>query len=88
VWQHGRFVDYMMVQCRHLKQKRESRSVILHPDAKAAMTLWLMDLQRTVKWRAVGKLQSDWEETQARHFLPTRAIQSSPSRKNEQAVQS
>jgi integrase len=47
VWQHGRFVDYVMVQRRHMKQKRESRSVIVHPDAKAVLAVWLMELQRT-----------------------------------------
>jgi integrase len=47
VWQHGRFVDYMAVQRRHMQQKRESRRVIVHPDAKAALAVWLMELQRT-----------------------------------------
>jgi hypothetical protein len=30
-----------------MQQKRESRSVIVHPDAKAALALWLMEPQRT-----------------------------------------
>ncbi len=47
VWPHGRFVDYVAVQRRHMKQKREGRSVIVHPDAKAALTAWLMEMQRT-----------------------------------------
>lgn len=47
VWQYGRFVDHVAVQRRHMKQKRESRSVIVHPDAKAALAAWLMELQRT-----------------------------------------
>jgi site-specific recombinase XerC len=47
VWQHERFVDYVAVQRRHMKQKWESRSVIVHPDAKAALAVWLMELQRT-----------------------------------------
>jgi integrase len=47
VWQHSCFVDYGAVQRRHMKQKRESRSVIVLPDAKAAMAAWLMELQRT-----------------------------------------
>ena len=46
VWQHGRFVDRVAVQRRHMKQKRESRSVILHPDAKAALAVWLMAMNR------------------------------------------
>jgi integrase len=45
VWQYGRFVDHVAVQRRHMKQKRESRSVIVHPDARAAMAAWLMELQ-------------------------------------------
>jgi integrase len=44
VWQHGRFVDRVAVQRRHMKQKREVRSVILHPDAKAALAVWLMEM--------------------------------------------
>jgi integrase len=51
VWQHGRSVDRVAVQRRHMKQKRESRSVILHPDAKAALAVWLMEMNRQ---RAVG----------------------------------
>jgi integrase len=46
VWQHGRFVDRVAVQRRHMKQKREGRSVILHPDAKAALAAWLMAMNR------------------------------------------
>jgi hypothetical protein len=47
IWQYGCFVDYVAVQCRHMNYKRESRSVIIHPDAKAALAAWLMEMQRT-----------------------------------------
>src|SRR5882724_10409400 len=43
---HGRFVDYMAVQRRYMKGKIQGRSVIVHPDAKAALAVWLMELQR------------------------------------------
>jgi integrase len=34
VWQHGRLVDRVTVQRRHMKNKQESRTVLLHADAK------------------------------------------------------
>jgi integrase len=47
IYQHGRVVDRVTVQRRHMKQKREGRTVLLHPDAKAALATWLMTLQQT-----------------------------------------
>jgi integrase len=47
VWQHGRLVDRVTVQRRHMKNKQESRTVLLHPDAKAALATWLLALRQT-----------------------------------------
>ena len=38
---HGQLVDRVTVARRHMKQHREGRSVVLHPDAKAALAAWL-----------------------------------------------
>jgi integrase len=46
VWQHGRFLDYVAVQRWYMKGKIQGRSVIVHPDAKAVLEVWLMELQR------------------------------------------
>jgi integrase len=46
VWQHGRLVDRVTVQRRHMKNKQESRTVLLHPDAKAALATWLFTLRQ------------------------------------------
>jgi integrase len=45
VWQHGRVVDQVTVRRAHMKQKREGRTVPVHPDAKAAIATWLLPLQ-------------------------------------------
>jgi integrase len=45
VYQHGHVVDCVTVQRRHMKTKFESRTLPLHPDAKAALATWLMTLQ-------------------------------------------
>jgi integrase len=45
VWQHGRVVDRVTVQRRHMKNKTEGRTVPLHPDAKAALAAWLLVLR-------------------------------------------
>ena len=47
VYQHGHVVERATVHRRHMKQRRESRTVILHPQAKAALATWLMTLQQT-----------------------------------------
>jgi integrase len=41
VWQHGRLVDRVTVARAHMKKKVEGRTVVLHPEAKAALTAWL-----------------------------------------------
>jgi integrase len=46
VWQHKRMVDQVMVRRAHMKQKREGRTVLLHPDAKAALATWLLVLRQ------------------------------------------
>jgi integrase len=46
VWQHGRLVDRVAVQRRHMKNQREGRTVLLHPEAKAALATWLLTLRQ------------------------------------------
>ena len=41
VCQHGQLVDRVTVHRRHMKRKLKSRTVILHPQAKAALQAWL-----------------------------------------------
>jgi integrase len=41
VWQHGRVVDVVTVARRHMKGKQRGRSMVLHPEAKAALTAWI-----------------------------------------------
>jgi integrase len=43
---HGRVVDRVAVQRQHMKNQREGRTVILHPDAKAALAAWLLTLRQ------------------------------------------
>jgi len=45
VVQAGRLVDRVTVERRHMKKKTEGRTVLLHPDAKAALEAWLDDLR-------------------------------------------
>jgi integrase len=45
LWQYGRLVDYVTVHRRHMKKKVEGRTIVLHPDAKAVLTLWLAQLK-------------------------------------------
>ena len=45
VIQRGRIVDRVRVQRRHMKKKTEGRTVLLHPDAKAALAKWVDELQ-------------------------------------------
>jgi integrase len=48
VWQHGQFVARVAVQRRYMKGKGQGRSVPLHPEAKAALANWLMQM-RTIR---------------------------------------
>ena len=45
VLQHDRIVDQVTVHRAHMKQKREGRTVPLHPDAKAALATWVLILR-------------------------------------------
>lgn len=45
VWQNGRLADEIAVARRHMKKKREGRSVPLHnPEARAALEAWIAAL--------------------------------------------
>jgi integrase len=46
VWQHGRLVDRVTVERRHMKNQREGRTVLLHPEAKTALATWLLTLRQ------------------------------------------
>lgn len=45
VIQGGRMVDRVTVARRHMKGKRQGRSVLLHPAARVALTAWLRELR-------------------------------------------
>lgn len=44
VWQHGQVVDVITVARRHMKGQHTGRSMVLHPEAKAAVTAWIRTL--------------------------------------------
>jgi len=46
VIQAGRLVDRVTVQRRHMKRKLESRTLLLHPEAKAALAEWIEELRQ------------------------------------------
>jgi integrase len=46
VWQYGRVVDQLIVRRAHMKQKREGRTVPVHPDAQAALATWVRRLRQ------------------------------------------
>jgi integrase len=52
--QSGRMVDRLAVQRRNMKKKTEGRAVLLHPDAKAALSTWIIELHRS--GRTTGNL--------------------------------
>ena len=45
VWRGQRVVERVTVARRHMKRQTEGRTVLLHPEARAALTAWLADLQ-------------------------------------------
>jgi hypothetical protein len=49
VWQAGQVVDRVTVRRRHMKGQRAGRTVPLHPDAQAAIAVWLVDLKALVE---------------------------------------
>jgi integrase len=52
VQQHGKIVDHVTVARRHMKKKTEGRTVPLHPEARAALSVLLEALTKMLK----GKL--------------------------------
>lgn len=44
VFRAGRMVDRVTVQRRHMKKKTESRTVLLHPEAKETLDKWINEL--------------------------------------------
>ena len=51
--QAGRLVDRVTVQRQNMKKKTEGRTILLHPDAKAALADWLPEL------KAAGYMTAD-----------------------------
>jgi integrase len=49
VQQHGKIVDRVTVQRRHMKKKTEGRTVALHPEAIAELSVWLEGLSKRLK---------------------------------------
>jgi integrase len=49
VQQHGKVAESITVQRRHMKKKTEGRTVHLHPDARAALSVWLEVLTMMLK---------------------------------------
>jgi site-specific recombinase XerD len=49
VFQHGKVVDHVTVARKHMKKKTEGRGVPLHPEARAAISVWLDVLARQLK---------------------------------------
>jgi integrase len=49
VFQPGKVVDHVTVARKHMKKKPEGRGVPLHPEARAAVSVWLDVLARQLK---------------------------------------
>jgi integrase len=47
VQQHGKIIDHVTVARRHMKKKTEGRTVPLHPEARAALSVWLEALAKS-----------------------------------------
>jgi site-specific recombinase XerD len=43
VYQHGQMVDKITVRRQNMKRKTERRTVLFHPEAKAAVAAWLLE---------------------------------------------
>lgn len=43
VWQGGRIVDRIWVAGKHMKKKQEGRAVVLHLQAKQALSAWIAE---------------------------------------------
>ena len=46
VLQHGKILDRITVQRRNMKGKTQGRTIRVHPGAKAALSVWLNQLQK------------------------------------------
>ena len=46
VYQHGKVGDRVSVQRRNMKGETQGRTVLLHPEARAALSVWLEVLQK------------------------------------------
>jgi hypothetical protein len=49
VFQQGKVVDHVTVARKHMKKKTEGRGVPVHPEARAAIRVWLDVLARQCK---------------------------------------
>lgn len=47
VYQKGKVLDYVTVYKRNMKKKVESRTVLLHENAKTSIKLWIKELKKT-----------------------------------------
>jgi hypothetical protein len=64
VSQHGHLVDRMTVPRRHMKSKREGRTVLLHPEANAALAARLLTLRHLSHHADDAALVGiDWADT-------------------------
>jgi integrase len=55
VWQHDQVIDRITVTRSHMKGKRRSRTVVLHPLARRALAVWLAELSHRT-----GTLDPEW----------------------------
>ena len=46
IYRHGKVGDRISVHRRNMKGKTQGRTVLLHPEARAALSVWLEALQR------------------------------------------
>jgi integrase len=49
VYLHGRIGDVVYVERKHMKKKVEGRAIPLHQDAKAALDVWIKELEKAGK---------------------------------------
>jgi integrase len=56
ILQHGKVADHITVARTHMKKKTGGRSVPLHPEARAAISVWLDVLARQLKLPCVKNL--------------------------------
>jgi len=47
VYQHGEIVDRVTIERRHMKKHIEGRTVLLHPDAKKALTVLIDEMKHS-----------------------------------------